>query len=84
MMLSPTSSPRAVRAMTAAAARESPRGTPDLQRRALLGSAMMSVSDIETDKSRVIGELASRYTFYAAKCRKSLTIFIITMKHKLF
>jgi hypothetical protein len=56
MMLSPTSSPRAIRAATAAAARDS----PDLQRRALLGSSLMTQVDIETEKSRVIGELASR------------------------
>ena len=55
-MLPPTSSPRAIRAATSAA-RDSPRGTPDLTRRALLGSTH---ADIEADKSRVIGELASR------------------------
>ena len=60
MMLSPTSSPRAIRAAAAAAARDSPRGTPDLQRRALMGSSLMSQVDIETEKHRVIGELASR------------------------
>ena len=59
MMLSPTSSPRAIRSAAQAAARDSPRGTPDLQRRALLGSTMIG-QDIEADKIRVIGELASR------------------------